>query len=93
MAQHHNVVAFKTEPHVKLLDGQVVFIPKRPGEPDCTWADISKASNLLDWHPKISLEEGVKILLNDLKYWEDAPLWDKESIAKATKKWFQYLDK
>ena len=76
---------------VKLLVGQVVFIPKRPGEPDCTWADISKASNLLDWHPKVSLEKGVEILLNDLKYWEDAPLWDKDSIAKATEKWFQYL--
>jgi UDP-glucose 4-epimerase len=78
---------------VKLLGGDIVYIPKRPGEPDCTWADISKASKLLDWYPKISLEEGVEILLNDLKYWEDAPLWDKDSIAKATEKWFQYLGK
>ena len=78
---------------VKLLGGDLVYIPKRPGEPDCTWADISKASKLLDWYPKISLEEGVEILLNDLKYWEDAPLWDKDSIAKATEKWFQYLGK
>ena len=27
---------------VELLGGTVVHIPKRPGEPDCTWADISK---------------------------------------------------
>jgi len=25
-----------------------------------TWADIEKAKNLLDWHPKVSLEEGIK---------------------------------
>lgn len=78
---------------VELLSGEVVYIPKRPGEPDCTWADISKAKKLLKWEPKISLEQGVKILLNDLKYWVDAPVWDSKSIEKATKKWFKYLSK
>jgi len=76
---------------VKLLDGDIVYIPKRPGEPDCTWADISEAKKILGWEPKISLEEGVKILLNDMDYWNDAPIWDKASIAKATEKWFEYL--
>ncbi len=76
---------------VKLLDGDIVYIPKRPGEPDCTWADISEAKKILGWEPKISLEEGVKILLNDMDYWNDAPIWDKTSIAKATEKWFEYL--
>ena len=76
---------------VKLLDGDIVYIPKRPGEPDCTWADISEAKKILGWEPKISLEEGVKILLNDMDYWNDAPVWDKTSIAKATEKWFEYL--
>ena len=78
---------------VELLEGEVVYIPKRPGEPDCTWADISKATELLDWLPLVSLEEGVKILLNNLDYWKDAPVWDKQSIEKATEKWFEYLDK
>ena len=76
---------------IKLLDGKVVHIPKRPGEPDCTWADISKAKNLLNWEPKISLEEGVKILLDNISYWKEAPVWDEKSIAKATKKWFEFL--
>jgi len=76
---------------VELLDGEVVYIPKRPGEPDCTWADISKATQLLNWEPKVSLEEGVEALLNDMEYWADAPVWDKKSIAKATEKWFEYL--
>ena len=76
---------------VELLEGEVVYIPKRPGEPDCTWANISKAQKLLNWNPKVSLEDGVKILLNDMNYWQDAPIWDESSIAKATEKWFKYL--
>ena len=76
---------------VELLGGDITFIPKRPGEPDCTWADISKASQLLNWEPKVSLETGVQILLNNLEYWADAPVWDKKSIAKATEQWFEYL--
>lgn len=76
---------------VELLDGDVVYIPKRPGEPDCTWANISKAKRLLNWQPKVSLEEGVSILLSNIDYWREAPIWDEDSIAVATKKWFEYL--
>ena len=76
---------------VELLCGEVVHIPKRPGEPDCTWADISKAKKLLNWQPKVSLEEGVGILLNNINYWREAPIWDEKSITKATEKWFKYL--
>jgi UDP-glucose 4-epimerase len=77
---------------VELLGGEVVHIPKRPGEPDCTWADISKAKKLLNWQPKVSLEEGVSILLDNIDYWNEAPVWDENSIAKATEKWFEYLN-
>ena len=76
---------------VELLGGEITYIPKRPGEPDCTWADITKATQLLDWEPKVSLEEGVDVLLNNIEYWADAPLWDEKSIAKATKSWFKYI--
>tara|TARA_Y100000590_G_scaffold260041_1_gene292101 strand:+ start:114 stop:1094 length:981 start_codon:yes stop_codon:yes gene_type:complete len=76
---------------IELLDGDVDYIPKRPGEPDCTWADITKAKTLLNWKPKISFEKGVRILLENIDYWRDAPLWDKKSIEIATKKWFEYL--
>ena len=27
---------------ISLIGGEKVHVPKRPGEPDCTWADISK---------------------------------------------------
>jgi len=76
---------------IELLEGDVVHITKRPGEPDCTWADITKAKKLLSWEPKVSLEEGVSILLDNIDYWRGAPVWDKESIAAATEKWFEYL--
>ena len=37
---------------VKLLKGKVEYLPKRPGEPDCTWANISKAKKKLKWNFK-----------------------------------------
>ena len=76
---------------VELLGGDVVYIPKRPGEPDCTWADITKAKKLLNWQPKVSLEKGVGILMDNIDYWRKAPVWDEKSIAKATQKWIEYL--
>ena len=77
----------------ELLGGDIEYIQKRPGEPDITHAEISKAKNLLKWKPKISFEEGVKDVLNHINLWKDAPLWDKENIEKATSAWFQYLGK
>lgn len=76
----------------KLLKGEAVHVPKRPGEPDCTFADISKAIQKLGWRPKISFEMGVQIMLNHIEDWRSAPVWDEDSIAVATKTWFAYLD-
>ena len=76
---------------VELLGGEVVRLPKRPGEPDCTWADIGKITRELHWKPAVSFEEGVRRIVADINYWRDAPLWDPKSIAEATKTWFQYL--
>jgi UDP-glucose 4-epimerase len=30
-------------------------------------------------------------MAKDIEAWRDAPLWDPQSIAEATKTWFQYL--
>jgi UDP-glucose 4-epimerase len=76
---------------VELIGGPTVRIPKRPGEPDSTHADITKAKKLLKWKPEVSFEEGVKIMLDNIDYWKDAPLWDPDSIEKETKSWFKYL--
>ncbi len=78
---------------VELLGGGVTYIPKRPGEPDCTFADISKINTLLGWQAKVSLEQGIEILLRNIDYWKEAPVWTSEKIQEATKAWFQYLSK
>ncbi len=36
-------------------------------------------------------EDGVKIMLDHIDYWGEAPLWDKKSIEVATEDWFKYL--
>ena len=76
---------------VELLGGDVVYIPKRPGEPDCTQADISKIKKLLGWEPKVSFEEGIKIVLEHIDWWKEAPVWTPETIQEATEEWFKYL--
>lgn len=76
---------------VELLGGNVEYIPKRPGEPDCTFGDTSKISALLGWQPTISLEQGVGIMLENIEDWRDAPVWDPSSIQQATRAWFNYL--
>jgi UDP-glucose 4-epimerase len=76
---------------IELLGGEVIYLPKRPGEPDCTFADISRIKALLGWQPKVSFEEGVARMLAEIEHWRDAPLWNRESIALATQTWFQYL--
>ena len=76
---------------VELLGGEKIHIPKRPGEPDCTFADISAISKDLAWRPEVSIEEGVALVLQDIDYWRNAPVWTPESIASVTHEWFKYL--
>jgi UDP-glucose 4-epimerase len=76
---------------VKLLEGEVTYVPKRPGEPDSTCADNSKITRLLKWNPKVTFEEGVKTMLDNIQYWQNAPVWTINNIADATKEWFRYL--
>ncbi len=76
---------------VELLGGNKVHIPKRPSEPDCTWADVSQIKADLGWEPQVSFEGGVAKVVADIEYWRNAPLWDADSIAKATTTWFRYL--
>ncbi len=75
----------------KLIGGKKVHIPKRPGEPSRSLADISKIKKDINWQPKIKIEEGVKNLLSKIHYWKDAPVWTPKSIKKETKTWFKLL--
>ena len=74
-----------------LGSNKIVNIPKRPGEPDCTFADISKILKKTSWKPKISFEDGVKKLMESIDDFKGAPVWDPLSIENQTKDWFKYL--
>lgn len=76
---------------VELLGGEVTYVPRRPGEPDCTWADIAKITHELGWRPQVDFRDGVAEMLENIDYWRDAPLWTPSSIAQATETWFRYL--
>jgi UDP-glucose 4-epimerase len=78
---------------VRLLGSPAtVHIPKRPGEPDCTFADISAIQRDLGWHPKVALADGVKTMLEHIDYWRDAPVWTVAGIERATADWFRFLE-
>jgi UDP-glucose 4-epimerase len=77
---------------VKLLGGEVTYIPKRPGEPDCTFADMTKIREKLGWEPKTSFEDGVKEMISHIDYWREAPVWTADSIKEETKAWFEAFE-
>ena len=76
---------------VELLGGDIEYIPKRPGEPDCTFGDVSKIQRLLGWKARVAFEDGVGRMLERIEDWKDAPVWDPASIGQATSTWFRCL--
>lgn len=74
-----------------LIGGPLVYVPKRPGEPDITHASIEKIRRRLGWHPKVGFDEGVAVLRSRLSDWVDAPVWTPERIDAATRDWFRHL--
>jgi len=84
---HHYSVNYLVE----LLGGDAIYIPKRPGEPDCTFAETTRITKKLNWTPKVSFEEGVQTMLGCIENWRDAPVWDTSSIGQATTAWFKCL--
>ena len=76
---------------VKMIGGKKTYIPKRPGEPEITVANIKKIKKLLRWRPKVNIKTGVNVMLNNISHWKKAPLWTPKKIKTATKEWFKYL--
>ncbi|MDQ6674692.1 MAG: GDP-mannose 4,6-dehydratase [Chloroflexota bacterium] len=74
-----------------LIGGEVTHVPKRPGEPDRTWANIRKAASELHWKPTVSFERGVADMIENIHEWAEAPVWNTQSIDAATRTWFEYL--
>lgn len=83
--------AYSVNQLVELLGGPVATIPKRPGEPDRTLADVRRIHAALGWRARVPFEEGVRIMLENIESWRVAPVWTPESIATATREWFTYL--
>jgi UDP-glucose 4-epimerase len=76
---------------VRLLGGEVVHVPKRPGEPDCTFADTRKIEQALGWKAQVAFPDGVARMLEHIELWRNAPVWDVATVAEATRDWFKYL--
>lgn len=76
---------------VKILKGKKIFIPKRPGEPFITHANINKIKKHYSWKPNITLEKGLKKILKEKNYWKNSPLWTTNKIKRATKNWFKIM--
>jgi UDP-glucose 4-epimerase len=76
---------------VELLGGEVVHVPKRPGEPDCTFANTAKIRSQVGWKPEVTFEQGVGMMLEQIDSWRSAPVWTPDKIEMATREWFEYL--
>lgn len=76
---------------VELLGGKAETIPKRPGEPDLTLASIESIQQVLGWKPAMSFEDGVRLMVQRISDWSEAPVWTPESISSATAQWFSHL--
>lgn len=91
---HTSQFNVKTDPFVEVIlkTGIIIpYVPMRPGEPDCTYADITRIKSKLGWKPTVTIEKGVAEMLKNIEYWREAPVWDPASIQKATEGWFKYL--
>lgn len=69
---------------------KVINLPPRPGEPEITWADISKIQ-ALGWQPKVPFRRGVKIMLEHKDDYRNAPVWTPAGVEAATQMWTECL--
>jgi nucleoside-diphosphate-sugar epimerase len=56
-------------------EAQLVFKPPHPADVPATWADITKAGQLLGWEPRTHYEQGVE---NLVRWYHDNREWAKE---------------
>jgi len=42
---------------------RLTFHPAHPADMSASWADTSKASRLLGWHPRVGLDEGIRHMI------------------------------
>lgn len=74
----------------KIIGGRKINVSKRPGETKRSLADISKFRSITKWKPKISIQKGVKMMLNIINQWSKAKVWTSKNLNSQTKK-FQII--
>jgi len=85
-SKSHKVISI-----AKKISTNLVFIPKRPGEPDKTQGDNTKFIKKFKWKPKINIHDGIKKILKEKHSFMKAPIWTPKKIKKVTSDWFKYL--
>jgi len=48
-----------------IIGGKKIFIPRRPGDPNRSCANIFKIKKDINWKPEISIKEGIQRLFNN----------------------------
>lgn len=43
---------------------EIIFKPRHPADMDRTWADVTKASSLLEWRAQFTIEQGMQALVD-----------------------------
>jgi UDP-glucose 4-epimerase len=63
--------------------------------PTCQWCSFAPPEWRIFTPPlttaEVDIERGVAIMLENIDYWRDAPVWTPTDIADATRDWFKYL--
>lgn len=63
LGNNHSVTLsnfIKTIANITGKKARIKHLPKQSGDVEKTWANIHKASNLLDWRPYINLQHGIQ---------------------------------
>ena len=58
--------SMKVNEIASIFKGKKIYIPKRAGDPKHSSANIEKIIRQLNWKPKVSIKEGINILLKDV---------------------------
>jgi len=74
-----------------LISSNIIFIPERPGEPQATFADISKAETILGYRPVVNLEDGIELVKAKTDNSSNIKGWSEADIMAATSAWFKHL--
>ena len=55
-----HIIETKLNKQYKPKKGKIVYEPFHPADMLATWADITKAKNILGWQPQTTLDEGIE---------------------------------